>query len=282
MTNIKEIGYTARADREGFLLNESCWEKVNEKYRPAIDYIVESLTDSFSDEIHSIYLRGSLPRGLGIEGVSDIDLLVVTNVSPENSVFHERTRQIENEILRRYPFVNGIEVGIYALIDVVDTSRFGIIPFMIKTYSIPLYGKNLQERLPRYKADEKLANEHIVNLKSQIEMALADLEGNEDKEDIKDCCTWIMKIITRCGMALVMTEENTYTRDLYPAYKLFSKHFPEQKEEMEKALLYAINPSEDPVEISSFLKDGLGKWMMEEADKWLKEHNPTELKQLPL
>jgi uncharacterized protein len=282
MTNIKEIGYTAKTDSEGFLINESRWEKVNKKYRPAIDQIVESLKASFPTEIHSIYLRGSLPRGLGIEGVSDIDLLVVVSDFPEKTFSHDLISQIEIEILQHYPFVSGIEVGFYKLKEIIDPRRFGIIPFMIKTYSIPLYGENLQEKLPRYKADAKLANEHIFNLESQIGMAVEDLEGNEDTEDIKDCCTWIMKIIIRCGMALVIEKEQTYTRDLYPAYDLFSKHYPEQKKEMEKALLLAINPSEEPAEITSFLKSGFGTWIMEEADKWMKEHNPTGMKHLPL
>ena len=46
--------------------------------------------------------------------------------------------------------------------------------------------------------------------------ACDDLQDNSDREDIKDCCKWIMKIIVRAGLALVITKENTYTRDLYP------------------------------------------------------------------
>jgi uncharacterized protein len=282
MTNIKEIGYTAKTDSEGFLINESRWEKVNKKYRPAIDQIVESLKASFPTEIHSIYLRGSLPRGLGIEGVSDIDMLIVTHDTPEKTFIHQRIGHLEDKILQDYPFVYGIEAGFYTLTDVTGLRRFGIIPFMIKTYSIPLCGENLQEKLPKYKADEKLANEHIVNLESQIGVAVSDLEGNEDTEDIKDCCTWIMKIIIRCGMALVIEKEQTYTRDLYPAYELFSKHYPKQKKEMKETLLLAINPSEKPAEVTSFLKSGFGKWMTEEADRWLNEHNPSKEKHLPL
>jgi uncharacterized protein len=279
---IKEIGYTAKTDKEGFLINESSWEKVRAKYRPAIEQAVEALKASFKSKIHSIYLRGSLPRDLGIEGVSDIDLLFVTKDLHEDPFIYDRVAEVEKEILQKYPFVNGIEAGFYEFNDIKDTSRFRIIPFMIKTYSILLYGENLQERLPRYKADEKLANEHIINVTSQIETALADLEGNEDTEDITDCCTWIMKIIIRCGMALVIEKEKTYTRDLYPAYELFSKHYPKQKKEMEEALLFAINPSEKPADIISFLKDGFGKWMVDEADRWLNEHNPSQEKHLPL
>ena len=90
-----------------------------------------------------------------------------------------------------------------------------------------------------------------------------------------------MKIIIRCGLALVLMKENTYTRDLYPAYKLFSKHFPEKQEEMKLALNYAINPSVNNKEILSFLSS-FGEWILNQSDDWLEVYNPQRLKQLPL
>ncbi|RIW37329.1 nucleotidyltransferase [Bacillus salacetis] len=281
MTRIKNIGSAAKLDREGYIINESSWEKVNRNYQSPIRKITGAIKKDFSKEIHSIYLRGSLPRGLGIEGVSDIDLLVVENDSADKTC-RERLMGTVEKMGKEYPYINGIEVGFNSLKEVCTTSHFHIIPFMIKTYSILLYGENLQEKLPQYKADEKLANEHIVNLRMQIEIALEDLEGNEDTEDIKDCCMWIMKIFIRGGMALVMNHERTYTRDLYPAFMLFSTHYPEKEKEMLNALELAVNPSGDPLKIISFLKEGFGSWMIQEADRWLKEYNPSKLKHMPL
>jgi uncharacterized protein len=279
---IKDIGSTARLNESGIIINDSDWEKVAVDYRPAIDEIVQTLIFRFSSVLHSVYLRGSLPRGLGIGGISDIDLLVVCESGACHQEIQETVRGIERKFVSEYPFVNGIEAGIYDLKDIIDTSRFGIIPFMIKTYSIPLYGHNLQKILPSYYPDDKLANEHIFNLQDQVSMALKDLDGNEDREDVKDCCMWIMKIIIRCGMAFVMKKENTYTRDLYPAFKLFSKHYHLKEKEMKQALVYAITPSEDTAELISFLKDGFGKWVVEEAEEWLNEHNPERMSRMPL
>ncbi|MFF2176595.1 hypothetical protein ACFVT8_09075 [Lysinibacillus sp. NPDC058147] len=128
-------------------------------------------------------------------------------------------------------------------------------------------------RLPRYKANEALANEHLIHLQGQIKNACDDLQDNSDIEDIKDCCKWIMKIIVRAGLALVITKANTYTRDLYPAYKLFSKYYPEKKNDMKIALEYAIAPIIDVNLLLSFLNE-FGTWMVSEADKWLQCYNP--------
>jgi uncharacterized protein len=282
MIRIKNIGNVAKTDLNGYILNETSWEKVNQNYQSAIHQVVDLVKIGFTHQLHSIYLRGSLPRGLGMEGVSDIDLLVVVYNSPEKRVIQDCVAEMEEKIGKKFPFVNGIEAGFITIEEVSDNAHFQMVPFMIKSYSIPLFGINLQEKLPQYKADEKLANEHIVNLQSQMEMALMDLEGNEDKEDIKDCCTWIMKIIIRCGMALVVAEENTYTRDLYPACQLFSRHYPGKEREMEEALHYAINPTEDSRRLTVFLKDRFGRWMIEEADRWLEKHNPSKQQHLLL
>lgn len=129
-------------------------------------------------------------------------------------------------------------------------------------------------QLPRYRADEALANDHLIHLQGQIKNACNDLQDNSDTDDMKDCCKWIMKILVRAGLALVITKANTYTRDLYPAYKLFSDYFPEKENDMKKALEYAITPIIDANLLLSFLND-FGMWLVSEADKWLQFYNPN-------
>lgn len=146
---------------------------------------------------------------------------------------------------------------------------------MIKTHSICVYGEDLRDNLPYFRADTTLANEHLINIKSHIDQAKEDLKDNEDKEDILDCCTWIMKIIIRAGLALIMEEEKQYTRDLYPAYEAFSRYYPEKKEKMLQALEYAINPTNQTKDISFYLND-MGKWMIEASEEWLSLHNPNK------
>ncbi|MGP4077092.1 nucleotidyltransferase domain-containing protein [Halobacillus sp. K22] len=280
MTEIRNIGFTSRTNLQGMLINEARMDKINPSYIPALEEIVESLQSSFSKDIHSIYLRGSLPRGLAMEGISDIDLLVITQDAEDKEV-HDQMKQIARETEVRYSFINGAEMGVIPLQEVYPIRRFSILPFMIKTYSVCLYGENIQPMLPEFKPDEKLANEHVFPLKSQIAQAQEDLTGNDDQEDIKDCCVWIMKIIIRCGFAFVMTKERTYTRDLYPAYHLFAKYYPSQEPWMRQALEYAIAPSTDTEKLQSFLNN-FGSWMLHEAEEWLNYHNPTRLEHLPL
>ncbi len=280
MTEIKEIGSLCSVDDKGNIINQSDPKKINNKFREVIQRINESCLSVLPKEIHSIYIRGSVPRGLDIEGVSDVDAIIVTYSDPQD-IDLDWVEETEQFIDQEFSFINGVELGFCPLSEVEESNYCSMIPFILKTYGVCVYGENLISKLPDYKPDSSLANEHLIHLTSLIDKAKHDLTGNNDIEDIKDCCSWIMRIIVRAGLALVIVQEQSYTRDLYPAYKLFSKHYPEKEQEMRTALWYAINPLLNSEEVLRFLNH-FGSWMKEEAENWLKVYNPKKEMHLPL
>jgi len=280
MTEIKEIGSLCSLDDQGYIINQSDHKKINKKFREVLRIINERCLSALPKEIHSIYIRGSVPRGLDIEGVSDVDVIVVTYSNPKELDL-DWVEETEQFIDQKFTFINGVELGFSPLSEVEESKYCSMIPFILKTYGICVYGENLISKLPDYKPDSSLANEHLIHLNALIGQAKYDLTGNDDMEDIKDCCSWIMRIIVRAGGALVIVQEQSYTRDLFPAYKLFSKHYFEKEQEMRTALWYAINPLSNSEEILKFL-DHFGNWIKAEAEDWLEVYNPTREIHLPL
>ena len=280
MTQIKNIGRFCPTDSKGFIINDSSLNKIKPEFYKVIEKVVEKYKTHLGEDLHSIYIRGSIPRGLGIDCVSDLDTFAITN-KEINDIDLIWIDKVEQELNKKYILVNGVELSFYYIKDVLETNKFSIIPFMIKTHSICVYGEDLSGHLPNYKADKTLGNEHLMNLKNQIHQAKEELDDNKDIEDILDCCGWVMKIIVRAGLALVIEEENKYTRDLFPAYKIFSEHYSEKESEMKQALKYAINPVENPNEIIDLL-DKMGNWMINESDKWLQVFNPKRFRNMDL
>ncbi|HDX9579016.1 TPA: nucleotidyltransferase [Bacillus pseudomycoides] len=272
MTVIKDIGSLCMIDEEGHIINQSDKQKINPIFLPVIHDVIHAYSTYLKDDLHSVYIRGSIPKGIGIEGVADLDTIAVTK-QRLNKPKLNWVEKIEHGLNQKYDCVDGIELSFYSREDILNTSSFSIVSFILKTHGICVFGEDWIPQLPKYKANEALANDHLIHLQAQIKNACDDLQDNSDVEDIKDCCKWIMKIIVRAGLALVITKENTYTRDLYPAYKLFSKHFPEKKYDMRKALEYAITPIIDTKVLLLFLNE-FGKWMVSEADRWLQVYNP--------
>ncbi|KMM35812.1 hypothetical protein [Guptibacillus hwajinpoensis] len=267
MEEIKPLGSFYRVDDEGYLVNDTSWEKIDQNYRNAINFAIELLT--LAIPLSSIYLRGSVPKGNGIEGISDLDLIVLTDQDQEGVA-----EILDQKLVNEFPWVSGCEVSFLSPAKLEKVTHFSIMPFMLKTSSLCVYGNDVAKGVPRFKADRALANNHLIQLRTHINQAKQELNGNEDKEDIADCCTWIMKIIVRSGLALVMEQKPTYTRDLYPAYTLFSGFYSNKEREMKQALIYAIVPSNYADEVIRFL-NGFGEWMIQESDHWLDQYNPN-------
>ncbi|RXZ01450.1 nucleotidyltransferase [Fictibacillus sp. S7] len=280
MTDIKNIGRFCSTNDNGYIINDSNLEKVKPEFYKVIEEVVENYQKHLGSDLHSVYVRGSVPRGLGIYGVSDLDTIAITN-RETNDIDMKWVDKAENDLNRKYDCIKGVEFSFYSIEDMIETINFSIIPFMIKTHSVCVYGEDIRGKLPNYKADKTLGNQHLVNLKNQIRQAKEDVVGNDDKEDILDCCVWIMKIIVRAGLALVIEKERKYTRDLYPAYEIFSTYYPEKESEMKQAVKYAINPTENGNAIIVFLDD-MGTWMINEADKWLQVHNPQKVSNMKM
>jgi hypothetical protein len=275
LTVVKDIGRYCSTDKDGYICNDSNVEMIGEDYLEVIKEVKRSYFYHLGPYIHSIYIRGSIPRGLGIKGVSDLDTIAILNKKPEELDLNWSDR-VEKEINNQFDCVNGVELSFYYIEEILeDTTSFSIIPFMLKTHSVCIEGEDIKHLLPEYKADQSLANEHLINVKRQIEQAKSDLINNHDKADILDCCSWIMKIIVRAGLALVMGKEKLYTRDLYPAFKLFSKYFPEKEQDMKQTLIYAIEPIVNPQVITELL-NGFCDWIIDHSEQWLKYHNPNK------
>lgn len=280
MTHIRDIGRFCKINDCGYIVNESSIKIIKPEYYKVVEEVIKAYRTHLGDHLHSIYVRGSIPRGLGIEFVSDLDTLAVVNERTLGRDL-EWIEKAEKEIGHQFNYVNGVELSVYHIDDILEVNRFSIIPFIIKTHSICVDGKDLSVYLPDYKPDKALGNEHLINLSNQIHQAKEDLEGNVDREDILDCCQWIMKIIVRAGLALVIEKENNYTRDLYPAYKIFSKYYPEKEAEMKQALKYAIEPVDNPNELIDYLNN-MGHWMVQESEKWLETYNPNKNSQMKI
>ena len=74
-----------------------------------------------------------------------------------------------------------------------------------------------------------------------------------------------MKRILRTAFELVMEKEESFTRDLYPCYELFSKNYPEKEKEMKEVLFLAINNTDDKEKILEIL-NGIGIWITEKVE----------------
>jgi hypothetical protein len=248
---IREIGKFHKLDSEGYILNSAIYPIVQKEYEGPIRLAIEGLLEKYSKNIHSIYLRGSIAKGIAVHGVSDIDfiLLVQSAFTEEDNLFLYKI--LDKQIGESFSFVNGMEFQGLPEATLIRTS----IQFMFRTQCVCIYGEDIIPDLPKFKIDRN-AIAHSRSLKKDI----------QDTLDGYHSCGWIMKRIVRVGLEICMIEEQVYTRDLYPCYQVFSKHYPDWAGKMRKALELAIQPSKVMQEVKSILTS-LGYFLVREVER---------------
>lgn len=265
MTSVLKIGRLLKTDENGFIVSESSAEKITSPWKEAVEEIKNTYLKHLGDLVHSIYVRGTVSRGEAIEKISDIDTFAVITKKPEE-IDRSWIRETRKELEKKFNFSTGVEFGFVAYSELFDGDELFNDRFTIKTQSACVYGDDLAQKIPPFRADEQTASHFHRNLKKVLENAKKGVADNHDKEDIKEWCRWVMKRIIRAGFVLVMDKEQAFTRDLYPSYELFSKHFPEQEPKMKMALDFAINPTDNAERITNFLDD-FGVWMEEQVER---------------
>ncbi|MFC4737145.1 nucleotidyltransferase [Bacillus daqingensis] len=273
MSIIKPIGQYVKVDQDGFIINETSASHIDMHYWKSIEEAVDACIFHVKDHLQSIYLRGSVPKGQAIKYISDLDMILVTKEPITNQVEAALDNSL-SEIAERHDVLSGIELNSVTAETLTGSREFSMMAFMISTQSVCMYGEHIKPKLPPFRISRALANAHLLYVESHLASARQDIVDNEDDpEDMLDCCSWIMKIIVRAGMALKTVEAQRFSRDLYPAYLLFSQNFPALQEKMRLMLSYAISPSGDRDELLTILKDAEG-WLLPEVKKWMDEHNP--------
>jgi len=259
---IRKIGTIQEIDGEGYIENNLSLDNIQPRYQIIIDDTLEFYKIHFKEHIHSIYLRGSVPKGKAIPHISDLDTLAISHTEiNENQHFFDRITSFRDEMSNKYPYLNGLEIDFKSL----ETARSDkMLQFRLKTQCISIYGKDIIKELPKFGVaeayrDSKNIEEGITNVKSW-------LKQENPKEILEIICSWIMKRTVRIGFELVMEKEQCYTRDLYPCYEMFAKNYPNKSKEMREALNLAVFPTSDMDYMWKVLLS-INDFLIEEAKK---------------
>ncbi|HSD37422.1 MAG TPA: hypothetical protein VLC92_07915 [Rhodocyclaceae bacterium] len=262
MSPILPIGDFLSVDADGYLVNPCRRELITPPWSDVVAALTTACQQQLGQQMHSLYVRGSVAKGTAIAGVSDIDAIAVIYGERED-VDRSWVAAFQQRMEVQYPFHTGIELPFLPHRAIHDAKEAQFWRFLIKTQCVCLCGEDLATAFPRYKAGRALAW-HVLSIEEDIRDVVEQLPLMEDVATIKDDCQWIMKRVVRTGFELIMDYERTYTRDLYPCYAAFSRHFPAQEPQMRHALTRAIEPSDSKQELGEFL-DGFGAWIVTAA-----------------
>lgn len=264
---ILNIGGFLAQDASGRLVNECSVEKISPPWREAVEEVRRLYLERHPGQIHSLYLRGSLPRGLAVTGVSDVDTFAVLKDEAEGYDF-SWVRRAGKDLRRKHPFVSNFEFFFLRRKDLMEASDHFSYRFVLKTLSVCLFGEDLAASIPPFKPGLKLAIALHGNLENEIERALTVFRASPHPRERMETCRWIMKRWLRGGAAMLMDTEKVYTRDLLPCSEIFAKHYPRHEAQIREGLSLAVAPVSDPDRLTAFLTE-VRTWFIPELHRRL-------------
>ncbi len=117
---------------------------IQSEYKELVDKYIDLVLTEFKDNIHSIYMCGSIPKGTATPFKSDADFTIVCEDPQE--IDYETISTIKDKLLEEYPFVTKIDTIVCSIDNVLNKpNEWG---FWVKVICICVYGEDVGEQVP--------------------------------------------------------------------------------------------------------------------------------------
>lgn len=227
------IGTYYPMDSEGRILNRASEDLVPNHWKILLPIVVEIYRRYLGKELHSVWLRGSVPAGTAVDGVSDLDTFALLKWHPGQE-FHKWTvphwAVSEGERLTKsYGFVSEVEL-VCSSWDENNTNRYPAMCAMLQTQSLLIFGENIAFGNPP----------RLVDLKRNTKWIASDWEAFQaGPEDEKTMRTFI-KTFLRGVFEMYMEDLGQYATDFYPCVAAISVYHPKWRSHLEEMVeIYA-------------------------------------------
>lgn len=255
---LRRIGSTQAVDASGCIINSSAAHLINGPWQAAVEALVAGCQDTFGASLHSMYLRGSVPRGLAIDGLSDLDALAV--VSGPRVTVDTWTEPLAQRVRAVHHGCRHVDLRLWGLQPLMSLPAGHPTRFLLKTQGLCVWGADPARAWPAaHLSEARIVLSGLPPALAQMRQALA-RRLVDDPTRLKQRCRWLAKKIVRAGFELVAEHEQAYTRDLFPCWEAFARHHPAQAGAMQDTLLMAVDPCADPSRIRRAIL--LGNWML--------------------
>lgn len=278
-------------DNNGCIINDTAKSKIFADFLPLISEIKNIIIDTLSNSLHSIYLTGSVPRGVAEIKKSDLDVFAILrpSASGENAALKAINESIK-KVFRTTDIVSKVDIELWRFEEVFPDANsineirvkntLSTFDIILKNSSLCIYGDDLSAHIPAIKPDASLANDELIMIHLDIAQARQEISAAASEEEVKYWCKRIMKNIIRAGFCLCMPIIQEQTREIKLCAEVFSKHYPDLKEFVKKTMCWIKSPSDNKQEILKFLNDDVDLFLSK-VDRWMDKYNPGRLHEMP-
>jgi hypothetical protein len=261
----RRIGRFLTVDEFGHVQPDVAIGRVGGTWKPLVEFVVQSLMKRRG--VRSVYVRGSIPRGLAIENVSDADYIYFSEFDYDSA-----DSDLQEAAKADFPFISGLELLR------LDRAKFDknrhpqrrpFFHMLLKTQSLFLAGNDIANDIEPFEIGPDMVS-HVFSLASDHKRSLANefsnlpnwLDGDQRRTIERSTRQSLSRRIVRSGFEVTMNRSDRFTRDLYLCYEQFAEWHPEWSKQMYQALINCLNGGDSPVQyeklVAFLANEGLG------------------------
>ncbi|MRT25097.1 nucleotidyltransferase domain-containing protein [Enterobacteriaceae bacterium RIT697] len=126
------------------------------QFSNVISDVAKALVISQADNIHSIYVYGSVAQGTAVATVSDLDITVIfsrESIGVGSPALTEVIRSLEEA----HPIISKIDLDTGTLSTVMDPQQLNRWGYWLKHHCVCVYGEDLRERFAAFRPSKEIA-----------------------------------------------------------------------------------------------------------------------------
>lgn len=244
-------------DPNGFIASDVSKDKIDDVYMTCIHESIECLKQAFHQQLHSVYLYGSVARGEAIPIKSDLDLIAMFNTQLSSDKLAE-LNLLAGELSKNYrSLVRDVGIAVAYYDYTLDPANYFENAFL-KELCVCVYGEDLGERFGPYKLTAEIPIRFNGDIEQVLERTLARLT-TASGEAYKTITKSFARKLIRTYYSMVMVRSQIWTTRLHEQAEVFLQHFPEKKSIIHTLLNWIDEPPMDHKAVYELFKME-GKW----------------------
>jgi predicted nucleotidyltransferase len=234
-------------------------------YQPAVIDLVKFFKAGLRDNLHSIYIYGSVARKTAHYDQSNLDVVIVTHRS-----FGDNRATLINTLRWRfqksYPFINGIDIQTPLVKEVATLDSLFSWGFLLHHCAVCIYGDNLGDCFGDFEPSWEIAkhwNMDIADWSRYYRDKLAKSATPTDQAAVQKV---IAKKLLRASYSLVMYRDKNWYDDPLECGMQFLRYHPDKQVEIDR-LAILLSGRVIPKRSVIALLDSFSAWLDEQYKK---------------
>lgn len=235
------------------------------QYQPVVRELLAYLKSGLKDNLHSVYLYGSVASGRAVSDVSNLDVVLVTH-RPFSNTRTTLFNTINWRFQRTYPFVDGVSIRAALVKEVVSLDALFTWGFLLKECCICLDGDDLAEYFGHFDPSWEIAKQWNMDISDWLPVIRQQIAQVTDIRRQVKLQRKLAKKLLRAAYCLVMHKEKVWIDDPTLCGQRFLHYCPQHQQTILR-LGILLGDRVIPKRSVVGLLDSFGPWLVDEYKK---------------